>query len=263
MPTAVDKIFQSQSAIEHAELLHVIEATLNIQTPQQFLQWSRGILQKFLPHESMVCGVGQIHSQGIEIKKLLYDNFPPQYMIEIRRPDGSFLSPIMAHWCLEQKPQLFDPTLGHAIYAKLCGATDYSTWLAIFDKYQLHNVAAHGMRDIDSAVTSYFSFSRIPETLRSRHAHLLELLVPHMHVALKRVLIQVKSFRYLVTSQKPRITDREQEILHWLRQGKTNGEIAHILSLSEHTVKNQVRSILVKLRVNNRTQAVAKVMDKP
>lgn len=50
---------------------------------------------------------------------------------------------------------------------------------------------------------------------------------------------------------------REQEVLRWLCQGKTNWEIGQILGISALTVKNHVRSILKKLNVGNRTQAVA------
>ena len=44
----------------------------------------------------------------------------------------------------------------------------------------------------------------------------------------------------------------------WLGTGKTNWEIAQVLRISEHTVKNHVQRILIKLKVNSRAQAVAK-----
>lgn len=56
------------------------------------------------------------------------------------------------------------------------------------------------------------------------------------------------------------LSGREREVLHWMREGKTNPEIALILGLSFKTVKNQVQSILVKLRVSNRAQAVARAI---
>ena len=57
-----------------------------------------------------------------------------------------------------------------------------------------------------------------------------------------------------------RLNSREKEILEWLHAGKTNREILQILNLSEHTVKNLVRNILIKLHVKNRVQAVAKAI---
>lgn len=53
------------------------------------------------------------------------------------------------------------------------------------------------------------------------------------------------------------LTEREIEILRWTSEGKTSGEIAIILGLSEHTVNTYVSGILRKLQVVNRAQMVA------
>ncbi len=52
------------------------------------------------------------------------------------------------------------------------------------------------------------------------------------------------------------LTPREVEILDCVAQGNSNKEIARILSISDQTVKNHITSILRKLAVNDRTQAV-------
>ncbi len=52
------------------------------------------------------------------------------------------------------------------------------------------------------------------------------------------------------------LSDREIEILELVAARLTNKEIATRLVLSEHTVKNHLRSILTKLRVKSRRQAV-------
>lgn len=51
------------------------------------------------------------------------------------------------------------------------------------------------------------------------------------------------------------LTERETEVLRLLAQGKSNKEIAYILSIGEKTVKTHVSSILSKLGVSSRTQA--------
>jgi DNA-binding CsgD family transcriptional regulator len=56
------------------------------------------------------------------------------------------------------------------------------------------------------------------------------------------------------------LTQREIEILHWVAQGKTNSEIAIILSISAFTVKNHLQRVFQKLDVTNRAQAVSKLM---
>lgn len=51
------------------------------------------------------------------------------------------------------------------------------------------------------------------------------------------------------------LTRRETEVAHWLAQGKTNAEIAHILGISAATAKNHVERILFKLKVESRLAA--------
>lgn len=56
------------------------------------------------------------------------------------------------------------------------------------------------------------------------------------------------------------LTERERQVLALLADGLTNREIAHRLHVSESTAKQFVRSILVKLNVDSRTEAVALAM---
>jgi DNA-binding NarL/FixJ family response regulator len=52
------------------------------------------------------------------------------------------------------------------------------------------------------------------------------------------------------------LTTREIDVLRGVAGGNSNGGIAYELSISEHTVKNHVKSILSKLRASDRTHAV-------
>ena len=240
------------SAREHAAFIIAIESMLKIETPEQLMHWTRNELQALFPHEIFIFGVGRISADSIQIGRMLSGGFPIDYVRAIRRADGEVMSPIMTKWCKERKPQLFEPELAQIDIPP--------TWLAIFQKHQLRNMAAHGMRDLSSNVASYFVFSRIPGKLTPHHSYLLELLVPHMHVALVKVLSQIKPAQQKSTPSDLKFSTREKEILQWLRAGKTTWEVSHILGLSEHTVKKQVSNILTKLHVNNRAQAVAKAI---
>ena len=57
------------------------------------------------------------------------------------------------------------------------------------------------------------------------------------------------------------LTPREVEVLKLLSQGQTNPQIAHNLLFSVSTVKAQVRSILAKLGVSDRTQAAVRAIE--
>jgi DNA-binding NarL/FixJ family response regulator len=51
------------------------------------------------------------------------------------------------------------------------------------------------------------------------------------------------------------LSSREMDVLALIVKGHGNKQIAHELSIAEHTVKNHVKSILSKLGVDDRTQA--------
>ncbi|WP_330328240.1 response regulator transcription factor [Streptomyces pseudovenezuelae] len=53
------------------------------------------------------------------------------------------------------------------------------------------------------------------------------------------------------------ITDRERQTLIHAANGKTNASIARAMGVGQETVKTRMQSILRKLRVGDRTQAVA------
>ena len=59
---------------------------------------------------------------------------------------------------------------------------------------------------------------------------------------------------------KNRLTDRELEVLGLLVKGRTHPEIAKELFVSANTVKAHVGSIITKLDVSDRVQAVVKAL---
>jgi len=51
------------------------------------------------------------------------------------------------------------------------------------------------------------------------------------------------------------LSRREMEVMHWVREGKRNGEISAILGLSTHTVRKHLENAFSKLGVETRTAA--------
>lgn len=58
------------------------------------------------------------------------------------------------------------------------------------------------------------------------------------------------------------LTPRERDVLKLMAQGNNNRNIGNILYISEKTVKNHVSSILLKMGVDDRTQAVVQAIQK-
>jgi len=62
------------------------------------------------------------------------------------------------------------------------------------------------------------------------------------------------------TEQRTLLTPREIEVLNAVASGLTNKEIARALEISQHTVKFHLESLMRKLEVSSRAEAVSKSM---
>jgi DNA-binding CsgD family transcriptional regulator len=60
------------------------------------------------------------------------------------------------------------------------------------------------------------------------------------------------------TLREVALTQRETEVLHWVREGKTNKDIATILRASPRTVGKHLERVFAKLGVETRTAAAAR-----
>jgi DNA-binding NarL/FixJ family response regulator len=65
------------------------------------------------------------------------------------------------------------------------------------------------------------------------------------------------AFRLAERMLRSNLTAREHEILQLLARGFTNKQIGGTLNISENTARNHVNSIIQKLEVSDRTEAVA------
>lgn len=85
-----------------------------------------------------------------------------------------------------------------------------------------------------------------------RAAAVMDLVAPHLHLALYRVLEIERPPAGPVT-----LSAREREVMKWLNEGKSSWEASVILGLSERTVNFHVYNVIRKLGAANRAQALA------
>lgn len=81
----------------------------------------------------------------------------------------------------------------------------------------------------------------------------------HPEVAKKLMLLaaakEAPTTNHAATESENGLTEREQEVLQLIADGRNNREIAEKLVISEKTVKSHVSNILSKLHLDDRTQA--------
>lgn len=114
---------------------------------------------------------------------------------------------------------------------------------------------------------SMLSFSRDRRDFSEDECLMAALLGPHIEQAYRnarlaqdarQALVQVE--RSSPVAQAHALTPREEEVLYWVAQGKTNSETAQILGISAGTVKIHLERTFQKLGVENRTGAAAMFM---
>jgi DNA-binding NarL/FixJ family response regulator len=73
---------------------------------------------------------------------------------------------------------------------------------------------------------------------------------------LLKALAQAPATQIVDTRGMNLLSKREQDVVRWLAEGNTNGEIARELKLSENTVKNYLFKIFNKLGVSSRMEVL-------
>ena len=77
---------------------------------------------------------------------------------------------------------------------------------------------------------------------------------------LRLTAIQHKREEFILR-ERLNLTMREAEVLLWLGRGKTNRDIADILSISPRTINKHLEQVYTKIGVENRASATAVVMN--
>ncbi len=256
----MDGAFFILSDEEQENLLRAIETSLHVKKRHQFFLWTQGPLQAFIPHKTLI---SLLTRDGEEM--LVMDRFNSCVVSEetfqnVCHPVDGVVMRAMRLWReAGDSPFLIAPGVQMPLVL-------YDQFRDLLEKVEFGCAAAHGSAPVDGCgiSSSFFFFAHMPDTITLRHGYFIELLLPHIHMAFLRTLGQADrvaiaadgSVRHVDLSKL--MSDREIEILGWVKEGKSNQEIGAALEISPLTVKNHVQRILRKLNVRNRAQAVSK-----
>ena len=223
---------------EQEYLLCAIESGLRVASPHQFFLWTQGQVQALLPHRVLVC-LQSGHGGALTRLECLH---------------GAVLAP-------GARQGLMDLALRIARGRRLPVVLDaHEAPDGLGDEILragFDNVLVHGTGPT-SAGGSVFLLFGLALRPTARHAYFLELLLPHLHLALGRL----PAARTLMAGAPVRaLSARETEIIGWLRAGKSNDEMGRLLGISALTVKNHLQRIYRTLGVNNRAHALARCME--
>jgi len=257
----MNNITAQQPDRDPAQFLEIAGQGAAVATHAELWRWLQGDVQQWLAHDALLIGWGDFH--GGDLRHDLVSSLPG---LRSHSFTAACISPLIGYFrdcwvAAQQAPCLVDITgcqqlLGHCSWASTQAIAGMRTAL-------VHGTGdAHGGERIFAALSTHADpWPGGGATLR--------LLLPFIDTALRRMppgpVRQASCERDGVHTSSVRLvalSEREREIMDWVALGKTNPEIGCILSISEFTVKNHMKSIFTKLDVTNRAQAVAKLSRK-
>lgn len=125
--------------------------------------------------------------------------------------------------------------------------------LSLFSDFNMSEGYSHGSRPLLAEQHgSMFCFSGPSIEYNRRSEAILELVGPHLHLALSGIARNSRP-----GMRNIRLSTREKEVLNWLKQGKSSWDMSVILGISERTVNYHIYNVMEKLGAVNRPQAVA------
>ncbi len=244
-------------------LVRVIETAVEVRRRYQFFTWSQSYLKPLVPHQLAICGAYQRARKDVTFEA--FNSVPvPSPLLSAFTDGGSALMQHLVGAWIERRGRALVQDL-REVSGPSAGSDRDDLVEAGFDELLVHGVSRPQR---PNEVESLFVFGSIRQRCSQQQATCLELLMPHVHTTWLRVQSverelaggRVAASGPAAGSTRSLITDRENQILFWVREGKSNHEIGDQLGISVLTVKNHVQKILRKLGAANRAQAVAKAM---
>lgn len=240
--------------LERERYSNAVESAFAVTVRPQFFVWTQSSVQAVLPHEILICGIVDGSRQGMALHRFCATRyFKQEHFDAVCDPTTGLVPRLMAaadggRSTVVTSPSDRDRTADRELAAlvRVC---------------EMKNLTAQLVMGVRGKVEAIYAFSRVSIPLDERAIYRTEMLVPHVHSTFLRVLASERQGMSTDSRRAGRlITHRQEEILNLVKTGKTNSEIAEVLSCSPWTIKNHVQAILRKLDSNSRSHAIARAI---
>jgi transcriptional regulator EpsA len=237
------------------QVFNVIQKSFSVQKHVDFFKWLQGSVNEVLPHDILVAAWGDFVTGDLNFDvSSNIDDIRTQKLIDAPGVFAYLMSNLHQRW-LDNGERWF-----RINYFDATGINEQSPTPFTRKLVGMNSLLVYGVRDTrgkNDCIYVFFDKAHEFQVQRS----VLGLLMPHVDSALRRVeYMETPALQEDLTEELNMggLSEREHEILHWVRVGKTNFEIGIILTISPNTVKNHLKRIFQKLDVTCRAQAVAK-----
>ncbi len=236
--------------VDEERVIRVMESAVSIKQEREFLLWTQGQLYSLLPHDIMVCIHYNESNQLVNLELLRGRQMEPKLVDGLCDPISG-LAVRLVHYCHESV------NLPHFFDSKSEDRQDNLASIhAEINNLGVGDVLVHGTEKVVGG-SSWFLLFGAKSTNIDRQLYFFQLFLPYLQLLLLRVLLLSKTTEMKQAVGVLPLSGREQEILHWIAEGKSNVDIGALLNLSPLTIKNHLQRIYQKLKVRNRAHAVS------
>ena len=237
------------------KIFDVIQKSFTVQKHVDFFKWLQGSVSQILPHDVLVAAWGDFSSGDLNFDvSSNIEDISTQKLIDAPGVFAYLMSNLHQRW-VDNGNKWFRINYFDAEGINAQSPTQFTSKLV-----GMNSLLVYGVKDTRGKNDCIYVFFDKAREFQVQHS-VLGLLMPHVDAALRRVEYIVNSSTEVEMIEDLNLgglSDREHEILHWVKTGKTNFEIGLILSISPNTVKNHLKRIFQKLDVSCRAQAAAK-----
>ena len=237
------------------QVFKVIQKSFTVQKHVDFFNWLQGSVNEVLPHDILVAAWGDFSTGDLNFDvSSNIDDIRTQKLIDAPGVFAYLMSNLHQRW-LDNGERWFRINFFDAAGINAQSPTAFTRKLV-----GMNSLLVYGVRDTRGKNDCIYVFFDEAREFQVQHS-VLGLLMPHVDSALRRVEYMetpITEEELIEELNLGGLSEREHEILHWVKTGKTNFEIGMILTISPNTVKNHLKRIFQKLDVSCRAQAVAK-----
>ena len=244
-------------------IVQVIEASVDVRRKYQFFVWTQSSFQLLLPHKVVICGLYDRSRKQVRLELVNSIVVPANLLTLLTDGQSPLMQQVVNAWINNRGRPLVVKL--EALAGRGVAAASESLQAAGYSQLLVHGVSRPQRA---SEIESLFVFASPGSCISALQVGSVELLLPHLHSTYLRVQsnerenTEVRSQPVASRSgySSASISEREEQVLGWVREGMSNQEIGVQLGISPLTVKNHVQKILRKLGATNRAQAVARAM---
>lgn len=250
-------------SVSSDRLQELVQQSLAITRHVDLFLWMQGSVREMMPHDVMIAAWGNFSSGRLNYDVISsISEVRTQHLIDARENIDALMGSLFGKW-QQQDEQWFVmnrfSSLDSVVTVPANGAKCFMDRL-----HNMKSLLVYGIHDLRGHNDSLYVFFDAAAEFPLRRLS-LEMLMPHIDLALRRIEMLVDDNQPpeesgVVDEECSRavsvLSEREKQIMKWVKLGKSNHEIGAILDISPNTVKNHLKRIFDKLGVSSRLQAL-------